>query len=151
MIIYIWIRTHPNQKENAENPIDKIVIKTVTVDRPIEASTNLSGTWLMLFKGREILKEELGAPALPLTSLQVWQVTSHPQTISSPRKRRFIGIQWGSAHRSRWFCAWCFLGSSFQLLKKNCEPKCSFLLFTLFISSFSSGMRMNDHSITHHM
>ena len=33
MIIYIWIilRTHPNQKENAENPIDKIVIKTVTV------------------------------------------------------------------------------------------------------------------------
>ena len=33
MIIYICIilRTHPNQKENAENPIDKIVIKTVTV------------------------------------------------------------------------------------------------------------------------
>lgn len=33
MIIYICIilRTHTNQKENAENPIDKIVIKTVTV------------------------------------------------------------------------------------------------------------------------
>jgi len=69
-----------------------MLIKIVTVDRPIEASTNLSGTGLMLFKGREILKEELGAPALPLTSLPIWQVTSHPQTISSPRKWRLIGI-----------------------------------------------------------
>lgn len=44
-------------------------IKMVTIGRPIEVSTDHSGIGLLLFKGREFLKEESGAPAMSLTSL----------------------------------------------------------------------------------